>query len=203
MRDLLGDGYTEALRKIYKNVPETVDLVMYWWEKAANLLAQKKIKRFGLITTNSIKQAFNRPVLLHHLKESELSLYYAIPDHPWVNVKDGAAVRVALTVAISGNEQEGIFQEVTQELPGDDGVVEVTLITNTGKIYADLTIGSDIASMQPLKANENMSFQGVIPLGKGFRLTREMLLSLGFNINNLPSVIRPYMIGRDLVQIPQ
>ena len=31
MRDALGDGYTEALRKTYPKVPESVDFVMYWW----------------------------------------------------------------------------------------------------------------------------------------------------------------------------
>ena len=48
MREHLGDGYVETLRKTYKNVSETVDFVMYWWEKAAQILhqtAQKKNKR--------------------------------------------------------------------------------------------------------------------------------------------------------------
>jgi len=36
MRDALGDGYTEALRKAWKgDVPESADLVMFWWAKAA------------------------------------------------------------------------------------------------------------------------------------------------------------------------
>ena len=38
MRELLGDGYTEALRQLYKDVPDTVDYVMYWWHKAAELV---------------------------------------------------------------------------------------------------------------------------------------------------------------------
>ncbi|MCB0586081.1 MAG: class I SAM-dependent DNA methyltransferase, partial [Phaeodactylibacter sp.] len=32
MRDALGDGYTEALRKTYKNVPDSADYVMFWWD---------------------------------------------------------------------------------------------------------------------------------------------------------------------------
>ena len=64
MRDALGDGYTETLRKAWKGkVPESADFVMYWWQKAAELLAGKKIHRFGFITTNSIHQTFNRRVL--------------------------------------------------------------------------------------------------------------------------------------------
>ena len=173
---------------------------MYWWESAANLLAQNKIKRFGLITTNSIKQAFNKKVLEHHLKKSGISLHFVIPDHPWVDVKDGAAVRVALTSAIAETQQVGTLQKVLQETIGEDGVAEIVVETTNGVIYSDLTIGSDVASMQSLKANENMSFQGVIPLGTGFRLEKTDLERLGFDINNLPSVIKSYMIGRDLVQ---
>lgn len=30
MREYLGDGYAETLRKVYKDVPDTVDFVMYW-----------------------------------------------------------------------------------------------------------------------------------------------------------------------------
>ena len=35
MREALGDGYTETLRKLYREVPESADYVMYWWHKAA------------------------------------------------------------------------------------------------------------------------------------------------------------------------
>src|SRR5205085_9635032 len=56
MRSVLGDGYTEALRKTYRDVPESSDFVMYWWEQAANLVREGKIKRFGLIATNSLRQ---------------------------------------------------------------------------------------------------------------------------------------------------
>ncbi len=36
MRDALGDGYTETLRKAWQGeVPESADFVMYWWQHAA------------------------------------------------------------------------------------------------------------------------------------------------------------------------
>ncbi|MGZ8710640.1 MAG: DNA methyltransferase, partial [Thermoanaerobaculia bacterium] len=52
MRSVLGDGYTEALRSSYDDVPESVDYVMYWWDKAAELTRAGKLRRFGFITTN-------------------------------------------------------------------------------------------------------------------------------------------------------
>nr|VFK15510.1 MAG: Methyltransferase domain [Candidatus Kentron sp. LPFa]VFK30761.1 MAG: Methyltransferase domain [Candidatus Kentron sp. LPFa] len=31
MRAALGDGYAGALRRTYSRVPESADLLMYWW----------------------------------------------------------------------------------------------------------------------------------------------------------------------------
>jgi very-short-patch-repair endonuclease len=63
MRAALGDGYVEALRDAWPDVPESADLVMYWWHHAALLTRRGALARFGLITTNSIRQAFNRRVI--------------------------------------------------------------------------------------------------------------------------------------------
>jgi RNA polymerase sigma-70 factor, ECF subfamily len=43
--------------------PATADYVMYWWNEAVTLLAKKQIERFGLITTNTITQTFNRQLI--------------------------------------------------------------------------------------------------------------------------------------------
>jgi hypothetical protein len=104
MRDALGDGYTEAVRATYPDVPESADFVMYWWHKAALLVRAGKVGRFGFITTNSLRQTFNRRVVEGHLQSGTgvppvkrddagetpvpLSLAFAIPDHPWVDSAD-------------------------------------------------------------------------------------------------------------------
>jgi hypothetical protein len=80
MRRALGDGYVEALRAAWKDVPDSADFVMYWWQQAAELTRTGKLQRFGFITTNSIKQAFNRRVIEQHLTaKPQLSLAFAIP----------------------------------------------------------------------------------------------------------------------------
>ena len=200
MREQLGDGYAETLRKVYKNVSESVDFVMYWWESAANLLAQNKIKRFGFITTNSIKQAFNKKVLEYHLKKSGISLHFVIPDHPWVDVKDGAAVRVALTSAIGEIQQVGTLQKVIEKTFGDDGVAEIIVETTNGVIYSDLTIGSDIASVQTLKANKSMACVGYQLTSQGFVITEELAYKLDVNFCTEKSNIWPLLTGRDITQ---
>jgi very-short-patch-repair endonuclease len=67
MRQALGDGYTEALRAAWPEVPDSADFVMFWWHHAAALVRRGEARRFGFITTNSLKQTFNRRVLEHHL----------------------------------------------------------------------------------------------------------------------------------------
>ena len=68
MRGALGDQYVETLRKTHKGiVPESADLVMYWWEKAAEIVRQGRAEAFGFITTNSITQTFNRRLIQRHL----------------------------------------------------------------------------------------------------------------------------------------
>ena len=67
IRAELGDGYVAALRKVYDEVPDSADFVMYWWQRAAELARAGKLRRFGLITTNSLPQIFNRKVVAQNL----------------------------------------------------------------------------------------------------------------------------------------
>ena len=161
MRDNLGDGYVEALWKAYPKMPQSADLVMFWWEKAA-LLARgynrkegEGLRRFGLITTNSLRQTFNRRVLVPHLGDpkKQLSLLFAIPDHPWVDTLYGAAVRIAMTVASVGDRTGRLLTVAseTRERSEADGR-SVTFDHQTGKILADLQIGADVTSAKALQS---------------------------------------------------
>ncbi|HRP82958.1 MAG TPA: hypothetical protein PLY76_13765 [Flavobacteriales bacterium] len=200
MREALGDGYTEALRSVYDNVPDSADFVMYWWDKAAERTRTGQAKRFGFITTNSLRQTFNRKVLQHHMDAKKpISLAYAIPDHPWVDSADGAAVRVAMTVGIPGNGP-GLLLKVTKELSSDtDDAAQVTLSHQSGKIFADLTIGPDVAGATELQANENISNRGFEIGGAGFIVTQEEAQQLGLGrVPGLEKHIIKYLNGRDI-----
>jgi hypothetical protein len=63
LRDALGDGYAQTLRATWPDVPESADFVMYWWHHAACLVRAGLARRFGFITTNSLRQTFNRRVV--------------------------------------------------------------------------------------------------------------------------------------------
>ncbi|MCX6910012.1 MAG: class I SAM-dependent DNA methyltransferase, partial [Verrucomicrobia bacterium] len=200
MRDALGEGYSETLREACFAVPESADFVMYWWHKAAELARYGKVKRFGLITTNSLRQTFNRRVVEAQLSaKPPLSLVFAIADHPWVDTTDGAAVRIAMTVGMAGS-QTGDLLEVVSEQPRDDGSSEVSFLTTHGRITPDITTGAEVGSTVELRANSGLSNQGVTPLGTGFRLSPE---EASEHIKKNPaarSILKPYVIGRDLVQ---
>ncbi len=201
MRLALGDGYAEALREAWIELPENIDFVMYWWDRAAELTRTGKTRRFGFITTNSLRQTFNRKVLEKHLTPKKpISMVYAIPDHPWVDSADGAAVRVAMTVAIAGTHK-GVLQEVIKEVDSPtDEAAEVTLSFVSGAIHADLTAGSNVAAAEKLQANEDICFQGMNLVGKGFRITEEEVYALGYDPKRLPNVIKPHCNARDMMQ---
>ncbi|NYS61638.1 class I SAM-dependent DNA methyltransferase [Vreelandella salicampi] len=207
MRRALGDGYVDAVRQVFKGtVPESADFVMYWWHIAADAVRNGHAQQFGFITTNSLRQTFNRRVLEPHLNDAKkpLSLTFAIPDHPWVDGNDGAAVRIAMTVGRAG-EAPGLLQQVIKEDSDESREARsVALSRREGKVFADLTIGADVAGVQPLLANSTIASRGVQLIGSGFIVTPEEANQLGFeNDPALEQVIRNYRNGRDLTQTPR
>ena len=132
MRQALGDGYAEALRRTYPDVSDSADYVMYWWHVAGELARKGELQRFGFITTNSLPMINNRKVLQHHLGSNPaLSILFAIPDHPWVDSADGAAVRIAMTVAQQGDHQ-GRLGRVLSEEAGDGEGQKVQIAERVG-----------------------------------------------------------------------
>ncbi|MFY7941231.1 MAG: class I SAM-dependent DNA methyltransferase, partial [Burkholderiaceae bacterium] len=201
MRAALGDGYVNALRSTWPDVPESADFVMYWWQHAAQTVGAGQAQRFGFITTNSIKQTFNRRVVQAALPS--VSLLFAIPDHPWVDSANGAAVRIAMTAAQAG-PYEGRLLTVKSETNQDDGEVAVTFSESQGLLHADLRIGANVAAAQPLRANLGLSSPGVKLHGAGFIVTRDEARHLGLGtVPGLAQHIREYRNGRDLTASPR
>jgi len=219
MRAALGDGYVEALRGAWGDMPESADFVMYWWHKAASLVCSGSLSRFGFITTNSVTQAFNRRVLQAHLREGDgaappslaaksaecvgrgspvpLHLAFAVPDHPWVDSADGAAVRIAMTVGAMGVGEGRLLTVTDERESGGDGL-EVQAVERAGVIHADLTIGANVSSAKPLQANGGLSSMGFMLAGSGFIVTPEEAARLDAN-----APIKPYRNGKDLMDRPR
>ena len=194
MRERLGGGYVDALFSTWK-IPQSVDLVMYWWEIAARAVQAGEAKRFGFITTNSLTQTFNRQVVAKHLAgKQNFSITFAISDHPWIDETGSAAVRVALSVAAAGIAAgKALTVQSESQTPG----LEV-MSGKLGVVGANLQVGADLLSAEPLRANMGLASLGATLIGSGFiidRLERQKLLHLE---PASASIIRPYMSGRDL-----
>lgn len=202
---LLGEGYIQALRETYVNeVPDGADFVMYWWQRASKLAANKDIRQFGLITTNSIRQTFNRRVVDSALSGSPpVSITFAIADHPWVDTEEGAAVRIAMTVVRAGRRQ-GILGVITKEESESNGQVRVDIAFTKCRIHENLRGGSDITAAEPLRANADIASMGPALGSRGFVISEEERASLIAQDGDAArNFIRPLRNGRDFIEGPR
>jgi hypothetical protein len=185
-------------------MPRSADLVMYWWRRAADLVRTGKVRRFGLITTNSLPQTFNRRVVAAQLDaKPPLGLVFAIPDHPWYLSGDMAAVRIAMTVGVAGKQEGQLFRALDARLDVAQGGDELRP-PQQGVIISNLTIGVDLDAAKPLLANEDLCSPGVKLHGSGFIVSPERAKQLGLGtVPGLERHIRLYRHGRDLTARPR
>ncbi|MBA3677330.1 MAG: class I SAM-dependent DNA methyltransferase [Sphingosinicella sp.] len=211
-RERLGDGYVKALFST-TDVPESADFVMHWWDKAALAARKGGARRFGFVTTNSITQMFSRRVIAKHLDAKDpLHLLFAIPDHPWVEERGGAAVRIAMTVASKGRAV-GHHWSVADESGAPE---HLTYTVKVGPIGRDLRVGDHVAETVALKSNSELASRGVQLMGDGFIVTRKQAAALAQNkflraqpthirtgFEDGEAVIFEYRHGRDLTSRPR
>ncbi|MND44885.1 hypothetical protein D3C80_357340 [compost metagenome] len=206
-RGPLGHAYVEALFAAQPDVNEAADFVLYWWDRAAEILNRKNtsLRRFGFVTTNSISQVLQRRVLEKHLnsKKAAISLVFAVPDHPWTRAsRDSAAVRIAMTVAEAG-QMSGVLLKVASERRLDTDEPALEFETYHGKINSDLTVGVDATSAVSLAANEGVSCNGMMLAGQGFvidRATAKYLEEKDKQVETYPRVIRRHIGGSELTK---
>jgi len=202
MRAALGDGYVDAVQAAWPAIPEATDFVMRWWHHAALLVRAGRVQRFGLITTNTLRQTYVRRAVEPHLVgDDALTIAFAIPDHPWVDAADGAAVRIAMTVG-ARTAAPGRLMEVAEEhdSAGESDDIVVRLSERAGRITADLRVGADLTRAQPLRANLDLCSVGMKTIGAAFQIAHEEAQALGLGtVPGLDQHIRPYLNGRDLL----
>ena len=203
IRASLGGAYTEALWSVHKDINDSADLVMYWWDRAAGELTRAKspLQRFGFVTTNSVSQSLSggRVIARHLSAKKPISILMAIADHPWTKATDkAAAVRIAMTVAVPGRV-DGVLREVTREAKLDTDQPQIEFAVREGYINSDLSLGVDVTAVEALVANNGIAHDGVKLHGKGFIVTQYEAEALGLgNRDGLDQHIRPYRNGRDL-----
>jgi type II restriction/modification system DNA methylase subunit YeeA len=184
MRGMLGNRYTETLRKAYAGrVSGSADLVTYWFEKARAQIAAGKTTRAGLVATNVVSRGANRRVLDRIAETTRIFEVWS--DEEWVN--EGAAVRVSL-ICFGNSSVSKLDGEVVSAI--DSNLAE--------RASPGSLTGTQI---QQLKENAHYSFFGLCLAGK-FKISEEIaerwLLSPNANHKPNSDVLRPIYNGSDI-----
>ncbi|MBU1281149.1 MAG: class I SAM-dependent DNA methyltransferase [Alphaproteobacteria bacterium] len=184
----LGENYTVALRKAYKETPGGVDLVAYWFVKAWAQMQAGNLKRAGLVCTNSIRGGSNREVLKPITSEGQI--FEAWSDEEWT--VDGASVRVS----IIGFDKDKV---------GEARLNGKAVAT----IYPDLTANSDgvdLTKSISLTENKRVAFQGTIKAGPfevdGEHARQWLKMPINPNGRGNAEVLRPWSNGMDVTRRP-
>ena len=185
-RDGLGDGYADAVYRLYGDrIPNSSDLCCYWFEKARAQIETGQSSRAGLLATQAIRNQYSRPVL-KRIKESG-DIFSAFSDENWI--LDGAGVHISIVCFDDGSETERILDTIKVK-----------------NINADLTAGADLTQAKRLSENLNISYQGVGKVGD-FDITEEVAKEMltQHNPHGKPNsdIIKCWMNGRDIVQRPR
>lgn len=182
----LGEDYTSAIRLAWReSVSGGADLVAFWFAQSWRLIRCGRLKRAGLVATQTIRRGANREVLDPIVLDGRI--FNAWDDEEW-NL-DGAAVRVSLVCF--DNENDG-----SVELDGRP----------VAAINSDLTHGLDLYPARPLPENARVSFIGDQkngPFDIDAAIAHEMLTT-PLNPNGRPNadVVRPWLNGMDVTRRP-
>ncbi len=186
LRNGLGDDYVDTLFRVYRGrVPAEADLVVYWHEKARAMVANRKVKRVGLLATQGIRGGANRRVL-ERIKQTG-DIFLAWSDEPWV--VEGAAVHVSIVGYDDGAEP-------SRTLDGRP----------VAAINPNLTAGLDLTSVRRLKDNRGIAFMGDSkggPFEIPGSVARELLASPNPDGRSNADVVVPWMNGLDLYGRPR
>ena len=181
MRLNLSDDYVNRVFARFSEVKDSVDFCSYWFRLAHNQLDEKG--RAGLVGTNSISQGKSRVAALDYITHNGGHIHEAISTQPW---SGEANVHVSI-VNWSKIEPVSYYLDNHQ----------------VSQINSSLTTTVDISKAVRLLANKNISFQGVIPVGKGFYIKSEQAEKWIENDLKNKEVLKLSSSASDLTDNPQ
>lgn len=192
----LGIGQSQIYRKCYSNsLPDSANFVCFWFEKVAREFERGVAARAGIVSTSTIRNPNTRFILDRMMSVSRM--YNVVSNIEWIKGHKGSSKGAAVRVAITCFDAEGNLKEESIL----DGLVVNSINSDLSARDADLT------SSEHLRQNADISFQGMIPWGKGFVISGEIarsMLALPLNVNNRKNsdVIFPYMNTNDISKRP-
>ncbi|MFN7910793.1 MAG: Eco57I restriction-modification methylase domain-containing protein [Bacteroidota bacterium] len=169
-----GNSFLNCIQNIFHGCKGTCDLVAYFFRRDFQILNQTGF--ISLISTNTISQGDTREGSLDIIINEGGKINFAIKSQIWPGK---ASVEVSL-ITISKNA-------ITEFYIGTQKVSQINSL-----------LDDQVKSIPyGLNFNQNKSFKGVTPLGKGFVLEKDEALKLLKDKSN-ELVIKQYLIGDDL-----
>ncbi|MFN7556858.1 DNA methyltransferase [Microcystis sp.] len=181
MRLNLSDDYVNRVFARFSEVKDSVDFCSYWFRLAHNQLDEKG--RAGLVGTNSISQGKSRVAALDYITHNGGRIHEAISTQPW---SGEANVHVSI---VNWSKVEPVSYYLDNH--------------SVSQINSSLTTTVDISKAVRLLANKNISFQGVIPVGKGFYIKSEQAEKWIENDLKNKEVLKLSSSAGDLTDDPQ
>jgi hypothetical protein len=176
----LGDEYIEKVFTKFFDVKDSVDFCSYWFRLAHDNL--DKNGRAGLVATNSISQGKSRAASLDYIAQNGGYIYDAVSTQEW---SGEAAVHVSI---VNWSKQQ----------PNRHTLNSKSVLRINSSLQAEV----DVSQAVRLKANLNLCFTGVTPIGKGFVISLSQMESWNKANKNNHKVIHPFLEGNDLVENP-
>lgn len=180
MRLNLGDDYVEKIFSKFNDVKDSVDFCSYWFRIAHDNLTENG--RAGLVATNSISQGKSRKASLDYIMQNKGYIHEAISTQAW---SGEANVHVSIINWCKIIPNSYILDN-----------------HSVNSINSSLTSEIDVTQAQKLKINQNICFQGVLPVGKGFIITEKQAQEFIAKDSKNKDVIKLFSMGDNLGSNP-
>ena len=178
-----GDRYAEWLTQMFEGTGDT-DYVGYFFHRARALMAP--VGSLGLIATNAIADGDNRRSILGRLLADSFHIHGADTGVPW-----------------PGNAQVLIASLFLERGLPEDAIRPVLLDGRAVRaINSRLRSGDEWPEPEALDENAGLALSGCFLRGSGFILSRDEAEAVLAESPKETEVVRPFLIGDDLSNIP-
>ncbi len=189
----LGYDYARKVQDRFPGVAKMADFCTHWFRLAHDALPENG--RAGLVGTNTIRQNEGREASLDYVTQNGGTITNAVSTQVW---SGDAAVHVSIVNWIKGDDADS--KTLTTQV--GDRVSDPWKIEKVDEIRPNLATSTDLSVAAKLEANKlsRMVFVGQYPFHEGFLLSNDVATQWLAEDPSLSGCLRPYMIGRDLVE---
>jgi hypothetical protein len=189
MQQEFGLEYMNRLRQAYPEIPGRADFCVYWFYKAHQHLNSGSFA--GLVGTNTIRQNYSREGSLDYIVKNGGTIFNAVSSQDW---SGDAAVFVSIVCWTKGDyphPKQLYFFDAKNQLQCREQPI----------ISSSLSAKTDVAGAKILACNRSPKkvFQGQTHGHVGFLLTKNEGLALLKKHPEYSDVLKPFLIGDELV----